>query len=400
MSEIPSPPDRSTPLALYAVTAPGLDPLTAAELAGLGLTPTIGEPGGVSFEASLDDLARANLWLRTASRILARVASFHVRALGELERKAATVPWQTWLPPGVPVHLRVSCRKSRLYHQKAVAERIGRVIGAAGGVVGGRDGADGADETDPADRTDGAPARDTQLVVVRIFRDECTISLDSSGDLLHRRGYRLASGKAPLRETLAAALLLASRWDGISPLVDPFAGSGTIPIEAALLARRIPPGRHRTFAFQRWPSWEAARWQELLAAADSISLPQAPAPIIGADRDAGAIEAAGANAIRAGVAGDLDLRRSALSSLEVPPGPGVMVSNPPYGVRVSEQRDLRDLYARLGQVARRLLPGWRVTLLVPASRLERYTGLSWQEDFRSRNGGLEVRAVSAEVPDA
>ncbi len=389
---MPSPPARPPTLSLYAVTAPGLEPLTAAELAGLGLTPTIGEPGGVSFESSLEGLARANLWLRTASRILARVTCFHVRALGELERKAASVPWAAWLPAGIPVELRVSCRKSRLYHQKAVAQRIARVIGALGWVVAGNAGGEEADESD------GPAGRETQLVGIRIFRDECTISLDSSGELLHRRGYRLASGRAPLRETLAAALLLASRWDGTTPLVDPFAGSGTIPIEAALFARGIPPGRHRSFAFQRWPSWEPARWQALLAAADSASLARAPAPIIGADRDAGAVTAAGANATRAGVAGDLELRRSALSSLEVPPGPGAVVSNPPYGVRVSEQKDLRDLYARLGQVAARLLHRWRITLLVPSARLERHTGLSWQESFRTRNGGLEVRAVSAEVP--
>lgn len=397
MPDIPSQPAPPTPLALYAVTAPGLEALTAAELAGLGLVPTGSETGGVSFEGSLLDVARTNLWLRTASRVLARVGSFHARALGELERKAATVPWQAWLPPGILVRLRVSCRKSRLYHQKAVAERIGRVLEARGWVVAGKGGVDEADGADEQD--EGGVARpEAQLLVVRIFRDECTISLDSSGELLHRRGYRLASGKAPLRETLAAALLLASGWDGTTPLVDPFAGSGTIPIEGALLVRRIPPGRHRAFGFQQWPSWDPIRWQALLAAADSGSLARAPAPIIGADRDAGAVTAAGANATRAGVAEDLELRRSALSTLAVPPGPGALVSNPPYGVRLSEQKDLRDLYARLGQVARRLLPRWRITLLVPAARLEQHTGLSWREHFRSRNGGLDVRAVSAEVP--
>jgi putative N6-adenine-specific DNA methylase len=315
-----------------------------------------------------------------------------VRALGELERKARDLPWTSWLPAGVPVTLRVSCRKSRLYHQKAVAERIGKAIVAAGGTVASteRDEAGGAGAAEEA--------QGGQLVLVRIFRDELSLSLDSSGALLHRRGYRLAVGKAPLRETLAAALVLASDWDPRTPLVDPFCGSGTIPIEAALLARRIPPGRNRSFAFQHWPGWTAARWDALLAAADAQTLPKAPALIIGADRDAGAIAAASANATRAGVADDVEFRRAAVSSLTVPPARGCLVSNPPYGVRVSEQRDLRDLYARLGQVARRTLAGWRLGLLLPGTSLERETGLVWQELFRAHNGGLAVRAVRAEVP--
>lgn len=279
------------------MTTPGLEELTGTELVALGLRPTGSEPGGISFEGSLDDLARANLWLRTASRVLARIASFHARALGELERKAAAVQWRSWLVPGVPVRLRVSCRKSRLYHQKAVAERIERSLAAAGweAVTGSAESGEESDEPNPG----GGPAETgAQTLFVRIFRDDCTISLDSSGELLHRRGYRLASGKAPLRETLAAGLILASGWDSATPLLDPFAGSGTIPIEAALLARRIPPGRHRTFAFHRWPSWNPERWTLLLETADAQSLDKAPAAILASDRDAGAIAAATANAGR------------------------------------------------------------------------------------------------------
>jgi putative N6-adenine-specific DNA methylase len=383
------------------VTAPGLESLTASELTGLGLVPTHTEVGGVSFEGSLEDVARANLWLRTASRVLARVSSFRARALGEVERKVATVPWSGWLVPGLPVHLRVSSRKSRLYHQRAVAERIGRALAAAGWEVATSGGGQprGSEDFEGSDPTpENEPG--TQLLIVRLFRDVCAISLDTSGALLHRRGYRLATGKAPLRETLAAALLLASGWDPATPLVDPLAGSGTIPIEAALLARRIPPGRHRSFAFQRWPAWRPEQWRALLEAADGAALSRVPAPIVGADRDAGAVAAAEANAARAGVTGDVTWLRSALSSLAAPPGPGALVSNPPYGVRLGEQRELRNLYARLGQLARRDLPGWIVALLVPSVPLERQTGLSWHELFRTRNGGLEVRAITARTSAA
>jgi putative N6-adenine-specific DNA methylase len=384
---LPAGPALTPRLACYAITAPGLEPITAAELVGLGLHPTAGEPGGIPFEATLDDLARANLWLRTASRIIIRLASFRVRALGELERKAAALPWKTWLPPGVPVTLRISCRKSRLYHQKAVAERLARAITGAGGVVAGM-------AADPAEEADDSAEPETQLVFARIFRDELSLSLDSSGVLLHRRGYRQETGKAPLRETLAAGLLLAAGWDGQAPLADPFCGSGTIPIEAALLARRIPPGRHRSFAFHRWAGWTGARWDALLAAADAAGRPAGPV-IIGADRDAGAISATRANAGRAGVADAIEWRQAPLSALTVPPAAGWLISNPPYGVRVGQQADLHDLYARLGQVARRVLAGWRIALLLPAAPLERETGLTWHELFRARNGGLPVRAIQA-----
>ena len=370
-------------LSLYAVTAPGLELHTAGELTRIGITPTETEPGGVAFEGTLDDVARANLWLRTASRVLVRLGSFSARALGELERKAIALPWRDWLPTGTAVSVRVTCKKSRLYHQKAVAERIVTASGGIAAIAGG--------DPDDGEETDG------QLIVARLFRDICTISLDSSGALLHRRGYRLAVARAPLRETLAAGLLLESGWGSGTPLIDPFCGSGTIPIEAAMLARRIPPGLARRFAFLRWPGADLGRWGALLDSARAGMLPRAAAPIVGSDRDAGAIEAATANALRAGVAGDIIWRQAAVSSLEPPAGIGALVSNPPYGMRVSEGRELRDLFARLGTVARERLPGWRVTLLLPEAPLERATGLSFGPPLHTRNGGLAVRMVTAVV---
>ncbi len=370
-------------LAIYAVTAPGLEPLAAAELRQLGLTPTATEPGGVSFDGTLTDVARANLHLRTASRVLVRLGGFHVRALGELERKAGHLPWRDWLPAGAAVSVRVTSRKSRLFHQKAVAERV---LAASGGKATGDDG--------DAEEAQG------QLVIVRLLRDDAIISLDSSGPLLHRRGYRLASAKAPLRETLAAALLLDSGWNPTEPLLDPFCGSGTIAIEAALLARRIPPGLGRDFSFRRWLAWRPADWAALCDAAREQSLPRAPASISASDRDAGAIAAARANAERAGVAEDIAFRHAALSSFAPPAGPGRVVTNPPYGVRVSERGDLRDLYARLGQVARDRLAGWRITMLLPVAPLERETGLAFTQSLRTRNGGLAVRVAHAAVPGA
>ena len=375
----------SAALSGYIVTAPGLEPLVRTEAERLGLSLGDSEPGGIEFTGSLHDVGRANLWLRTATRVLVRVADFSVRALGELERKGTELDWKRWLPRDRPVQIRVTSRKSRLYHQKAIAERL-----AVGLVKGGFTLAVKA-----AGEEDDESADPSQLLVVRLLRDHCTISLDSSGSLLHRRGYRLATAKAPLRETLGAALLAAGGWDRRAPLVDPFCGSGTIPIEAALLARGIAPGRQRPFACERWPSWDAKQWREELARADAAVLPKSPALILGADRDAGAIAAARANAERAGVAGDIEFRQQSLSDLAPPAGPGWLVSNPPYGVRVGDVKLLKGLYGRLGEIARGSLEGWRLMLLLPEQPLERPTGLSWKEQFRTNNGGLKVRGVLA-----
>lgn len=379
----PPTPAGST-LRCYVVTQPGLEGTTAAELRLLGITPEPGEPGGIGFHGSPRDLARANLHLRTASRILLRSAEFPVRALGELERKAGQLPWDRWLPADLPVEFRVTSRKSRLYHQKAVAERLARAAGVEGRTARGQ-------PSGSEDDAEGISER--QLVVVRLMRDVCSISLDSSGEHLHRRGYRLAGAKAPLRETLAAALLIASEWDPRTPLVDPFAGSGTIGIEAALLARGIPPGLDRDFSFRHWPGWVPAVWNEVLVEARAGVLARAPAPILLADRDAGAVEAARQNAERAGVAADLECRRAAISELESTPGTGALVSNPPWGVRIGEQRALRDLYARLGQILEQRFPGWRATLLLPETPLERDTGLGWDTLARTTHGGVAVRMV-------
>src|SRR5262249_6616991 len=154
------------------------------------------------------------------------------------------------------------------------------------------------------------------------LRDDCTISTDSSGPLLHRRGYRVDGGKAPLRETLAAALLLAGEWDGTTPVVDPFCGSGTIPIEAALLARRMPPGWNRRFAFERWPSFDPAGYAAVRAALAREIRDRVPAPIIGSDRDRGAIDASITNSERARVTGDIEWRHHALSAIAPPAEPG------------------------------------------------------------------------------
>ncbi len=345
--------------------------------------PTAVEPGGVALRGELAGVYAANLHLRTASRVLVRAAEFHASTFYELERRAKRVPWTAFVSPRATVEFRVTSRKSKLYHQRAVAERLAAALQHAVpnvrvAAAGGEDDAGGAE---------------VQRFVVRLVHDECTVSADSSGEHLHRRGYRLATAKAPLRETLAAAAILGGRWDPATPLIDPMCGSGTIPIEAALITRRIAPGLGRRFAFERWPGFDDIRWQRLVAGARERILPGAPAPIIGSDRDAGAVEAATANAARAGVLDQIEFRRATISGVDPPPGRGWIVTNPPYGVRVGERQALRNLFAQLGNVLRRRWPGWCLVMFSAQRELDRQVGLRLEPVLETTNGGIRVRLV-------
>ena len=366
----------------FAITAPGLEQLTAGELKMLGADDAHATEGGVAFTASRRSLYSANLHLRTASRVIVRAGEFGATAFHELERRAGKVPWEAFVSPNLGVSLRVTCRKSRLYHSDAVAERVAAAIGSR--VRGTRMVDDGGDDADVPD----------QLVVVRLFHDRCTVSVDSSGALLHRRGYRQAVAKAPIRETLAAATLIASGWHADAPLVDPMCGSGTIPIEGALIARRIAPGLRRSFAFEHWPDFDAAAWRDVKADAEAAILPSAPSWIRGSDRDAGAIESARANAARAGVENDIEFSARPISAIDPMDEAGWLVSNPPYGLRVGEVDRLRNLYSQLGHVVRARCARCHVALVSAEPQLERQLGLRLRPVLQTSNGGIKVRVVT------
>lgn len=395
----------------FASTAPGLEAYVTQELQALGIAAETVD-GGAVWSGSTESLYRAALHLRLASRIVVRAGAFGARGFAELERHARRIDWQRFLAPGVPVRLRVTARKSRLYHEGAIAERLLGVIGrpAATGpanarAAGGRDSATAARAASGPVRANGddeEPDDNAQLIVVRFLRDRCTISVDAAGALLHRRGYRQELGKAPLRETLAAAMLHVVAPASTVPLLDPLCGSGTILIEAALRARHIPPGlagadrEPRAFAFQRWPDFDAPIFQRVCDRARGAILPAAPAPILGSDRDAGAVAAARANAARAGVDGDIEIEQRPLTDARLPPdlaGRGVLLTNPPYGVRVGDRQRLRDLYAALGNLARDRLPGWTIAMLCADRRLCGQSGLAMRSGLATRNGGIPVELL-------
>jgi putative N6-adenine-specific DNA methylase len=371
---------RPLELDLFVACAPGLEPWLARELSDLGVESPAAVAGGVECRGDARMLFAVNLGSGLASHVLVRLASFHARRLPELRRKADNLAWGDWLLPGEACAVRVACRRSRLYHTGAVAERIGLALAAATGAA-----------TD-ADPESGAP-----VVHVRLFEDTCTISLDTSGAPLHRRGYREFGAKAPLREDLARALVLASGWDPGTPFCDPLCGSGTIAIEAALLARRLPVGWRRGFAFERTGLFEPEAFADVREGLLARSLPAAPAPIRGSDRDRGAIVGARANADRAGVGADVEFAVAAVRDapgLRAADAPaGAVVANPPYGRRIGAARNLTPLYQSLGQACTALPPAWRVALCASDRRLALKTGLALETAFLTSHGGVKVRAL-------
>lgn len=344
-------------LEIFLAAPPGLEPALAEEARERGFADPRAAPGGVLVRGDWPEVWRANLTLRGAGRVLVRVGAFHAVHLAQLDKRAHRLPWAVLLRPGAAVRVDAACRKSRIYHAGAAAERVARAI---------------------ADVAGAPTAPDAALrVLVRIDEDFCTVSLDASGEPLHKRGFKLAVGKAPLRETLAALLLREAGYRGTEPVLDPMCGSGTLVLEAAEIALGLAPGRARAFAFEAFAGFDAAAWAQMREAA----APRAAAlRFHGMDRDAGAVEMARANAARAGVGHVATFHRQPISDFAPPEDlrdgpPGLVIVNPPYGERIGEAGELRALYAALGRVLRERFRGWRAAVITSEPALAHATGL-------------------------
>jgi putative N6-adenine-specific DNA methylase len=373
--------------AWFAPCSPGLEPVLARELAQLEASEIVPVPGGVEFKGKLELGYRANLWLRTANRVLLRVAEFRSRAPEELFRHTKDVRWETLLP-SMPLRVEVTLHGSRMTSDTQVERTLRDAI------------RDRLDEQDLPRVREALPDVPSQLLLVRLEENRVTLSLDTSGELLHKRGYREATAKAPIRETLAAGILLAAGYDGSAPLLDPMCGAGTFPIEAALIARNLPPGLNRTFRFEEWPSFKEATWRHLKTKALEQSLPQAPHPIFAQDMYGGPIDATRENAQRAGVLDDLTVKAADFFTAPVPEGPpGWLVVNPPYGVRIGNQDDAGRLYGRIGSKLRAAYPGWRFAVVVPEPSF--YGALQLPEETRLflPHGGLKIGVTIGRLPD-
>jgi putative N6-adenine-specific DNA methylase len=371
---------------IWVSCPPGLEAMIGKEMAALGVTPKGIEPGGLGARVDVRTLYALNLHLSCASRVSVRLGRFHASEFWELEKRAERLAWHAWLPKGSTIGFRVTSRKSKLYHNDAIAERLGALISARVPGV-----SIAVPVTDDEETHDPRLTTQTQLFLARLVNDEVTISVDASGELLYRRGWRQETAKAPLRETLAAAMLTASGWTGATPLHDPFCGAGTIVIEAARRLCRIPAGWDRTFAFERWPTFDAATWRDVRGVAESERLQSVNCQLIGSDRDAGAIRAAAANARRAGVATAVKFAEADIRDL--PPAPDThIVTNPPYGVRVGEGTDMSPLYGALGRLAS--APGTSVTFLSPDHELTKATRVTCRSAWRTTNGGIPIECMT------
>jgi putative N6-adenine-specific DNA methylase len=356
---------------IFLVTAPGFESVLCAEAKAKGFAAPAAVLGGVTMRGGWPDVWRANLEIRGAARVLARIAEFRALHLAQLDKRARKVPWAAILRPDVPFRVEASCRKSRIYHQGAAAQRI----------------------RDAIKDTLGAPVSDDAELCIkaRIDDDLCTISVDTSGEALHKRGHKEEVAKAPMRENLAALFLRQCGYDGAEPVLDLMCGSGTFVIEAAEIAAGLKPGRSRHFPFEQLANFDAAAWQRLREA--GTAKPGAPAiRFYGTDHDAGAVRMSRANAERAGVAGMTDFKQCAIGDLAAPDGPpGLVIVNPPYGTRIGNQKHLYALYRALGQTLRARFAGWRVGLVTDDASLAEATGLQFAPPAGPiSHGGLRV----------
>ena len=361
------------PLSLFLAAPPGLELQLLEEARERGFDAPVAVPGGVEVAGGWAAAMRANLHLAVASRVLARLASFRAVHPAQLDKRARKVDWRAALRADVPVRIEATSRRSRVYHAGAVVSRIAGAVEAVGIPV----------------RPD---ADDAVRLVVRLEDDLCTISVDTSGAPLHRRGSKQAVGKAPIRDTMAAGLLRAAGWDGTSPVVDPMCGSGTFVLEAVARAADLPPGRGRSFAFERLARFDAASWDAMRRVDGAVP----KAVFAGSDRDAGAVAAAAGNAARAGVAGWTRFDRHAVSDAAPPEGPpGLVIVNPPYGGRVGKG-PLFGLYAAFGRTMRERFAGWRVAMVTSDAGLARTCDLPWDAPGPILdNGGIKVRLWQA-----
>lgn len=357
---------------IFCITSPGLQDLLAAEAREKGFKVTSVIPGGVTIRGDWPDVWRANLQLRGAGRVLARIEEFRALYLSQLELNTRDFAWQTVLPSGSWITVETTCHKSKIYHAGAATERVENALSARGYNIA----------RDNIDREDAISVR------VRIDRDIVTLSVDTSGVPLHKRGHKEAVNKAPMRETMASMFLRAAGFKGKEPLYDPMCGSGTFVIEGAEIARRLDPGRARDFTCQSLVNFDGVAFEGMRS-------PPRPAefPVFGSDRDQGAITMSNANADRAGVDDVASFEVKSVGEVAPPHDtPGLVIANPPYGGRIGNKKPLFGLYASFGDQMKAQFKGWRVAIVTSDATLAKATGLPFLPAGPIVNhGGIKVR---------
>ncbi len=369
----------------FATTSKGLETVLSEEVRALGGETVAVAPGGVSFAGDSELGYRANLWLRTAHRILLFLSEFPAATPEELYMGVKAVPWPEIFPVRKTIAVSATVRDSGISHSRfaaqkakdAVADRFREKVGA---------------------RPDVDIHVPDVRISVRIVRDECTLSLDLSGESLNRRGYRGDPEEAPLRETLAAGMVLLTGWDGQTPLIDPMCGAGTIPIEAALIATNTAPGLiGRSYGFAHLFGYDRKRWQEIVAEARE-QVRRSGLPLIeGGDLSGAAVRNARRNARRAGVPGLVSFHERDIREFAPEGRPGIILCNPPYGVRMGTGTEAETFYRAMGEAFKKRCRGWTAYVLSGNPEATRHIGLKASRKIPLMNGPIDCRLLKYDL---
>ena len=337
----------------FIPTSPGLEKICARQVRSMGLNAQVSGEGGVIFEGKLLDMYRVCLHLSLGNRVLMRMEEFKATHFRDLENALENISWELYLPAGCPINVRVTARKSRLYHSQAIAERVELSI---------------RQHLQKATNKTHIKGQMPQEIFVRAVSDRFTLSIDACGELMHKRGFKESNGPAPIRETLAAAILHLAEYDGTLPLLDPMCGTGTFSTEAALIAANIPPGWNRDFAFYSWPSFKKKQWLYLRNQAreqfNNITRPL----VFASDIDQKACSILLENLKNQGLEHIVQVNNEDVLSLKSPAGfstPGLIVINPPYGHRLGSVNQATELFQSLCQYLGKQFQGWKLAVLTP-----------------------------------
>jgi 23S rRNA (guanine2445-N2)-methyltransferase len=372
----------------FATCARGLEPVLADELRALGAVEIALGRGGVQFVGGKDTLYQANLWLRTAVRVLKPISEFPVTTPDELYDAVRAIDWPRFLTPEHTLAVDANVRDSHITHSHYAALKVKDAI---------------VDQF--MEKAGRRPSVDVEEPMVKlnlhIHKDEAVLSLDSSGESLHKRGYRPIQTKAPLNEALAAGLVLLTGWGGDLPFADPLCGSGTLCIEAAWIALNRPPGlTRRRFGFMGWLDFDVKLWTDVRDRARAGVKKKLDVPIIGSDVRRDAVDFAGTNARAAGIGHLLHFDVKEVRDFDPPEGPpGVILCNPPYGERLGEEDDLKPLYRTLGEIFRTRCPGWKVFVFAGNARLARQMGLKPAAQVPLFNGRIPCHLLRFDISE-
>ncbi|MGD8190415.1 THUMP domain-containing class I SAM-dependent RNA methyltransferase [Brevibacillus ginsengisoli] len=360
---------------LIATSTFGLESVVAEEVKKLGYTDLQVENGKVSFQADLSAIPRTNLWLRTSDRVRVKIGEFRATTFDELFEQTKDLPWADWIPENGTFPVEGKSVKSTLFSvsdcqaivKKAVVESLKKKYKT-----------EWFEEKGPMYK-----------IEVALLKDVATLTIDTSGPGLHKRGYRELIGTAPLKETMAAALILLSRWNPDRVLVDPFCGSGTIPIEAALIGQNIAPGMNREFVSESWPIIPKTLWREARAETHDLADYDRKLEIIGTDIDEEVLKIARRNAMEAGVEESIHFQRMAMKELSSKRKYGYLITNPPYGERLSDWKGAARLNKELGQVCSKL-DTWSFYVITSDEQFEEHFGRTASKKRKLFNGNLKV----------